>query len=278
MRPSDCIPQSNSVSKKAKEKLYFWAGISSRGFSDFVIFTNNLNRFGYSYLLKNHLVPFINSGYKNRKVKLIHDKNSKHTSKLCVNLLKNLKIDWTYLSGNVNIGGSLKRSLLYVALSRATNLNGLYLFGAKSIVSDNIRKMTQQQRQDEIDKRERTDDLRKEMKRLREESMLKNLYQSLDLIETNRIHKPCRQSGDKFFCLFQNIQHFNPKRDILRKDFSYLSMDVILLAEGHNLIQYKYQAEHLFDHFELIHFSAPISRQTSTDEKSKRIKKKCILN
>ncbi|RNA44048.1 hypothetical protein BpHYR1_043891 [Brachionus plicatilis] len=43
-------------------------------------------------------------------------------------------------------------------------------------------------------------------------------------------------------------------------------MDVILLAEGHNLIQYKYQAEHLFDHFELVHFSAPISRQTSTGQ------------
>ncbi|RNA40221.1 hypothetical protein BpHYR1_030431, partial [Brachionus plicatilis] len=105
--------------------------------------------------------------------------------------------------------------------------------------------------QDEIEKRERSDDVRKEMKRLREESVLKNSYESLDLIETNRVHKPSRQSGDK---------------DILRKDFSHLSMDVILLVEGHNMIQYKYQAEHLFDHFELVHFSAPISRQTSTGQ------------
>ncbi|RMZ96902.1 hypothetical protein BpHYR1_014889 [Brachionus plicatilis] len=42
-------------------------------------------------------------------------------------------------------------------------------------------------------------------------------------------------------------------------------MDVIFLLEGRNLIQYKYVAEHLFDQFELVHFSAPISRQTSTD-------------
>lgn len=36
-RPKDCIPQANCVSKKAKEKLHVWAGISSRGFTDFVV-------------------------------------------------------------------------------------------------------------------------------------------------------------------------------------------------------------------------------------------------
>ncbi|RNA03603.1 hypothetical protein BpHYR1_039611 [Brachionus plicatilis] len=123
--------------------------------------------------------------------------------------------------------------------------------------------MTQEQKQDEIEKREKSNDVRKDMKRLREESVLKNSYESLDLIETNRVHKPSRQSEDKFFCLFQNIQHSNPKRDILRKDFSYLSMDVILLAERHNLM---YQAEHLPEHFELVHFSAPILHQTLTGQ------------
>ena len=172
----------------------------------------------------------------------------------------------TYVSVCVNIGGNLKRSLLYVAMSRATNLNGLYLFGAKSILSDSIRNISKKQKEAEIEKREKSDDVRKEMKRLREESLFKNAFESLDLIGSNRQHKQCRQGENRIFCLFQNIQHFNPKRDILRKDFSYLSMDVILLTEAHNLTQYKYQAEHLFDNFELIHFSSAISRQASSGQ------------
>lgn len=36
-RPKDCIPQSNALSKKAKLKLHVWAGISSRGCTDFVV-------------------------------------------------------------------------------------------------------------------------------------------------------------------------------------------------------------------------------------------------
>lgn len=36
-RPKDCIPQANSSSKKAKLKVHVWAGISSRGTTDFVV-------------------------------------------------------------------------------------------------------------------------------------------------------------------------------------------------------------------------------------------------
>ncbi|CAF1026667.1 unnamed protein product, partial [Brachionus calyciflorus] len=93
-RPKDCIPQANSYSKKAKLNLHVWAGISFRGVTDLVIFTNNLNRFGYKQLIKNHLIPFIQTRYKNRKIKLIQDNDSKHTSKLCKNLFQESEIDW----------------------------------------------------------------------------------------------------------------------------------------------------------------------------------------
>ena len=85
-------------------------------------------------------------------------------------------------------------------MSRATNLNGLYLIGAKLILSDSIRNMSKKQKEAEIEKREKSDDVRKEMKRLREESLLKNAFESLDLIGSNRQHKQCRQGEKKIFC------------------------------------------------------------------------------
>ena len=48
----------------------------------------------------------------------------------------------TYQQAAINISGGLSRALLYVAFSRVTTLNGLYLFGARSILTPQIEAMS----------------------------------------------------------------------------------------------------------------------------------------
>lgn len=78
----------------------------------------------------------------------------------------------TYSSVAVNIGDNLSQSLMYVALSRATNVQGLYLFGARSILKKNHTTKSlhalKQTRQSTATKLE--------LDRLRKESMMTDLY------------------------------------------------------------------------------------------------------
>jgi hypothetical protein len=42
-----------------KIKLNIWGGISARGATNFVCFTNNIDRFGYKEIILRYLYPFI---------------------------------------------------------------------------------------------------------------------------------------------------------------------------------------------------------------------------
>ncbi|CAF1065793.1 unnamed protein product [Brachionus calyciflorus] len=66
----------------------------------------------------------------------------------------------TYQKVAVNLNGVVQRALLFVALNRVTTLDGLYIFnsnptGHKSIVSDRIRGLTRDKRNENIDEDER---------------------------------------------------------------------------------------------------------------------------
>lgn len=78
----------------------------------------------------------------------------------------------TYSSVAVNIGDNLTQSLMYVALSRATSLDGLYLFGAESILK---KKLTRNSLKALRDARTTTAP-KIEMNRMRNESLMENLY------------------------------------------------------------------------------------------------------
>ena len=44
---------------KRRIKLNIWGGISARGATNFVCFTNNLNRFGYKEIILRYLYPLL---------------------------------------------------------------------------------------------------------------------------------------------------------------------------------------------------------------------------
>jgi hypothetical protein len=86
----------------------------------------------------------------------------------------------TYECVAVNIEDKLKTSLMYVAFSRCTRLENLYLFGRKTIESDTVRGMTYERRRKEVEILETTNDVRKEMNRLRKHKLMLNKLKFLD--------------------------------------------------------------------------------------------------
>jgi hypothetical protein len=78
---------------QVKFKLYVWGGISCHGPSDFAVLTSNTDAEMYDRIIKKCIFPF--SAQKYRYNCFIHqDNDAKHTSKLCMAAIKQLKIMW----------------------------------------------------------------------------------------------------------------------------------------------------------------------------------------
>jgi hypothetical protein len=74
----------------------------------------------------------------------------------------------------------MDRAKLYVAISRVTSLNGLYLFGSESIVPPYDRNLTNEERQEKLKEITKKCYIAKEMKRLRKESQFKNIFNFME--------------------------------------------------------------------------------------------------
>jgi len=79
--------------KDRRIKLNIWGGISARGATDFVCFTNNLDRFGYKEIILKFLYPFILDKYDGNCF-LHQDNDGKHSSYLCETMLKRYNLLW----------------------------------------------------------------------------------------------------------------------------------------------------------------------------------------
>ena len=125
----------------------------------------------------------------------------------------------TYERCAVDIRTKLDRDLLYVALSRVTSIEGLYLFGNNSVSEDWSEETLEFERRKRLDAPEQ-----REMRRLRDERKMKNLYPILSI---DRI-----RSSMSF--IFLNIQHLNlNKVEAIKADFGFQSCDLIFLSECH---------------------------------------------
>ncbi|RNA03327.1 ATP-dependent DNA helicase, partial [Brachionus plicatilis] len=156
----------------------------------------------------------------------------------------------SYTCVAVFIGDSLKRSLLYVALSRATKLSGLFLYGSLSIESARVQRLSKEQRQKELQLFEQNDPVRIEMNRLRSDANMKNNYSFLDFgFEANRT--------SDLTIMFQNIQSFNSNKENVKYDFGYKQADIIFLSECHNRKNFRQnEAKLLFDNYHLVYYSS----------------------
>ena len=131
-------------------------------------------------------------------------------------------------------GGKDSRNLdgnkLYVAMSRVTKLSGLYLTGRKHILTDAIRKLLPEE------KEERKalclqSNVQNELKRLRsKEVRLENVYGFLEVDDNmQQFHNP-----NRLRIMFANICTYNlKKRRAMQSDFGFNKCDIILLCETH---------------------------------------------
>ena len=125
----------------------------------------------------------------------------------------------TYELCAVDIRSKLERDLLYVALSRVTSIQGLYLFGSNSVSEDWSEETLEYERKRRLDAPEQ-----REMRRLRNERQMMNLF---PILSNDRI-KP------GLSLIFLNIQHLNlNKIKAIKADFGFQECDLIFLSECH---------------------------------------------
>ncbi|CAF0881438.1 unnamed protein product [Brachionus calyciflorus] len=92
MRKKGKRPRAISVKKHAG-KINIWAGISFKGPTKFVVFENNMDRYGYLGIIETHLNNFVKTKYRGY-CKLIQDNDPKHTSRLYRQALIDNRIIW----------------------------------------------------------------------------------------------------------------------------------------------------------------------------------------
>jgi hypothetical protein len=125
----------------------------------------------------------------------------------------------TYEKCAVDISRVLAPSLLYVALSRVTTLEGLFLFGRSSIYE----KWTNERLEIERKSRENSA-FQVEMRRMRKECLMENLFPFL----SESYPKP------HMSFIFVNIQHLtHNKLKAIQSDIGFHKCDIFFLSECH---------------------------------------------
>ena len=160
----------------------------------------------------------------------------------------------TYECVAVDIEKPLPQAILYVALSRCTRLNSLYLFGSNSIESRAVQAMSYEKRKIELEKRKLSSDVHKEIKRLRQNCLLQNYFPLLDLDPNDVEHRHIEHSVT---IMFQNIQRFDANRRALANDFGYEQADIVLMVECHNKTNERSLAQVVFGQtHQLVYYSS----------------------
>ena len=138
----------------------------------------------------------------------------------------------TYKKVGVGLTPSMTRALLYVGMSRATSLNGLYLFGQKSIQSERIRKMKEITKQRAIEKDNANSKVKQEMIRLRKNCKLTNLFPFLTDNNNNN-------NNNIITLMFQNIRALNSTKCVcIEKDIGFQKTDILMFVETHTNLNY----------------------------------------
>jgi hypothetical protein len=139
----------------------------------------------------------------------------------------------TYLKIGVGLTQSMSRALLYVAMSRVTTINGLFLFGLPTIQKEKYQKMKPAAKQKEIEKNYLDRKVNVEMKRLREKCSIENIFTFLN--DPAIINK----SNNTLSIMFHNIRSYNnDKKHHITFDHGFQRADVIMLVETHTQLKY----------------------------------------
>ena len=128
----------------------------------------------------------------------------------------------TFRQAAINMGENLTQALLYVACSRVTTINGLYLFGIKSFTTDAMQRMSE-----------------KQLLRLQKERMSKPNH-----IEMERLKDQCRMENHFFFLekdyknpklsiMFHNVRSLKANRDNINSDIAMRKTTMCLFVECH---------------------------------------------
>ena len=186
----------------------------------------------------------------------------------------------TYDSICVHMGQhGLERSLLYVALSRVRTLDGLKLYKEKdsnglvkrTILREAVSKIPIEKRIEAGRKVNENNSILHEMNRLRECSLMINVYKFLD-IDSKQIEKELKDSKhSKLRVLFLNIQDFGSNYARIRNEWAFRNADLIFLVECHNYKTNKSDAERLFmsdqmASHSMIYFSSCPSQNSSNGQ------------
>jgi hypothetical protein len=158
----------------------------------------------------------------------------------------------------VRLEESLTRPLLYVALSRSTTLNSLFLYGDSSIVKKTYRskEWTEEKRIAHALKEAEKNKVQIEMNRLKTTSVLENKFPFLGNDE---------QLNDyDLSIIYINIQSFNTYKNSIANDYGFKNADVILLGECHNVLVTREHAARVFQQtHDMIHFTSSTNEQSS---------------
>jgi exonuclease III/nucleoside-triphosphatase THEP1 len=135
----------------------------------------------------------------------------------------------TYEKVAVNVSLSLTKSLLYVALSRVTSLEGLYLFGPrKSIMSEKKSQLSHEKRRRLVEKNLKKCTITNEMERMRHNCKMVNNFPFLG--ETDFDKK-------SFSIMFHNCGSFIENKKYMQNDMGFMKADVLLLQNTNNSIK-----------------------------------------
>jgi hypothetical protein len=125
----------------------------------------------------------------------------------------------------------LQRSDLYVAMSRVTRIENLFLYGKRSIV-EGLRydRLSSKARRKKIELNFRTSAVQCELKRLRETATLKDKYPFL-IEKTNETSMNNKKS---ISIIYHLVDGLTAKLPYIKADFGHMSADILILAQCHS--------------------------------------------
>ena len=145
---------------------------------------------------------------------------------------------------------NLTRASLYVALSRITKLEQLYLFGASSIVEgQKFLRYNKHKKAQEIKKLMKSD-IQLEKARLREDVPFDNRFPFLDIIQNEQL---VINNNNSLNIFFHNVAGLNAHLPYIKADFATQQADILLLVECHT--NPKDKDRYKIDGFQLLNLS-----------------------
>jgi hypothetical protein len=163
--------------------------------------------------------------------------------------------------------------LYYVALSRVTSLNGLYLYSEEpnrnSILTTRIKNKSKQEKLISVAENMKNNRGRQELLRMRNYSRLEDRFSMLTIQK-----KSLFSDSTTLNVMFHNIcnQHTNLTK--IEKDFAYKNSDIIFLVETHCNLDYKSQI--FLNDFDVVCLTGTREKNSSNGQTC--FIKKCLRN